>query len=137
MDNTRRDFLKLGRAMAVGAATAGALLPTGERALAADAAAPAVPVPQSTAGALRLVTFVPDGGGPPRVGAVTAAGAVVDLGAAAAAQGIRPGFDPAQMLSLIAAGPSGLETVRRLVAAAPAGGPPVSAVRLLPPIPVP
>lgn len=79
---------------------------------------------------LRLVTFIP-GGGTPRVGAVTAAGRVVDFTAAAE----RLLFDPADMVSLIAAGAEALAQARRLAAAE--GGATLDQVRLLAPVPRP
>ncbi len=84
---------------------------------------------------LRLVTFVA-GGGPPRIGAVTAAGRVVEFAAAARTLGESPLFDPADMTSLIAAGAAALAQARRL-AAAPGDGPALDAVHLLAPVPKP
>ena len=74
---------------------------------------------------LRLVTYVAADGAP-RVGAVSAAGRVVDLGDVAA-----------DMPGLIAAGADGLARVRRRVAAAGGDGPAVEEVRLLAPVPKP
>jgi 2-keto-4-pentenoate hydratase/2-oxohepta-3-ene-1,7-dioic acid hydratase in catechol pathway len=85
---------------------------------------------------LRLVTFSEGAPGSPRLGAVTAQGMVVDLGAAAKAMDMTLAFDPASMLSLIAAGPDAVAQARRCAAS---GRPhaPLDQVRLLAPIPVP
>ncbi len=140
MDSSRRDFLKLGTGAAAGALLTGSHATAPAQAQAPNAAAAsAAAVPQGTAAtALRLVTFAPDAAAPARVGAVTAAGRVVDLAAAAKARGTALPFDPTSMVSLIAAGPPALEQVRKLVAAAsPEDGSAVTAVRLLAPIPAP
>jgi len=122
--STRRDFLHL-----TAAATAvGAL--AGPAAAQAPASGPGRPIPPTGGDMLRLVTFVPESGSPPRVGAVRADGRVVDLTAVAV-----PGFDPTRMVSLIEAGPKALDAVRR--AAAAGDGPQVETVRLLAPIPAP
>jgi len=85
---------------------------------------------------LRLVTFSHGVSGPPRLGAVTAQGMVVDLGAAAKTMDMTLAFDPASMTSLIAAGPVAVVQARRCAAS---GRPhaPLERVRLLAPIPVP
>ena len=125
MDGSRRDFIKLGAAVAaVGAALA-------------QAEAQATAVKNSAAGKLRLVTFAADAHAAPRTGVVTSGGKVIDLGAAAKKHGVRLSFDPAQMLLLIAGGEHALQEVRKLAAAAGEDGPALAAVRLLPPIPKP
>ena len=93
--------------------------------------------PKGVAGPLRLVTFAPKKGGALRVGAVSAADRVVDLGAVAGRKGVRLAFDPARMLSLIESGKKGLSQVRLLVALAGDGGAPLGGVRLAAPIPEP
>jgi 2-keto-4-pentenoate hydratase/2-oxohepta-3-ene-1,7-dioic acid hydratase in catechol pathway len=127
--STRRDFLHLSAAV-----TAAGALATPAAALTPDAqtpgAGPGRPIPPAGGEALRLVTFLPDAGAAPRLGAVRADGRVVDLSRAAL-----PGFDPARMVSLIEAGPAALDAVRR--AAAAGDGPSVETVRLLAPIPAP
>lgn len=133
MENTRRDFIKLGAAVAA----AGALLPEAGAQAATVSVGAAGPVPNSAAGKLRLVTFAPDAKALPRIGVVKASGRVVDIGALAKKRGTHLAFDPAQMISLVASGERGLQEVRKLVAEAPDGGPAVSEVRLLSPIPVP
>jgi 2-keto-4-pentenoate hydratase/2-oxohepta-3-ene-1,7-dioic acid hydratase in catechol pathway len=127
MDNSRRDFLKLGAT----AAAIGALLPSAK----AEAAA-AMAVPNLGAGKLRLVTFAPEPKAAPRIGAVNKAGQVVDLAATAKKRGLRLGFDPSRMVSLIAANHRALAQAMEL-AEAGEGNAPLEAVRLLPPIPNP
>ena len=126
--STRRDFLHLTAAM-TGAMTAAGALARPAAAL-TPASGPGRPIPPAGGDALRLVTFLPDAGSTPRLGAVRADGRVVDLSRAAL-----PGFDPARMVSLIEAGPAALDAVRG--AAASGDGPPVETVRLLAPIPAP
>ncbi|MCJ2041047.1 fumarylacetoacetate hydrolase family protein [Methylobacterium sp. E-041] len=122
--STRRDFLHL-----TAAATAvGALV--GSASAQAPASGPGHPIPPPSGEALRLVTFAPDAGSTPRLGVVRSDGRVVDL-----TQVGVPGVDPAQMVSLITAGPAALDAVRR--AAAAGDGPQVETVRLLAPIPAP
>jgi 2-keto-4-pentenoate hydratase/2-oxohepta-3-ene-1,7-dioic acid hydratase in catechol pathway len=96
-----------------------------------------MPAPSGGAGALRLVTFAPDTSAEPRIGVVKASGRVVDIGAAARQQGVTLGFDPGQMVALIAAGEPALQQLRQVAAAAPDDGPEVAKVRLLAPIPNP
>ena len=126
MHNERRKFLKLGTVAAVGS-----LLDVSARAAGESVAVPAGP----GGDALRLATYRPLAGGEPRVGVVTAKGRVVDLAKAAKAAGIRLGFDPANMLSLIAAGPDALALARKCAAADP--GEALDSVRLMAPIPLP
>lgn len=130
MDNSRRDFIKLGAAAA--AIGAGALAATPQ----ADAATAIRPIPNSAADKLRLVTFAPDAKAAPRIGVVKASGHVVDIGAAAKKQGVRLAFDPSRMVSLIAANHRALKQVMELAAASDEG-PALDSVRLLPPIPHP
>jgi 2-keto-4-pentenoate hydratase/2-oxohepta-3-ene-1,7-dioic acid hydratase in catechol pathway len=129
MDNSRRDFIKLGAAVAA----VGAALPAEQ----AQATTAPGPVPNTAAGKLRLVTFAPDARAAPRVGVVTASGKVVDLGAAARKHGVRLSFDAAHMAMLIAGGERALQEVRKLAAASGDEGAPLGSVRLLPPIPRP
>ncbi|MGO8917559.1 MAG: fumarylacetoacetate hydrolase family protein [Stellaceae bacterium] len=129
MDSSRRDFIRLGAV----AAAVGAALPHSE----AQATAMTVPVKNSAAGKLRLVTFAPDTHAAPRTGMVTSSGKVIDLGQAAKKHGMRLSFDPAQMLLLIAGGERALQEVRKLAAEAGEDGPALADVRLLPPIPKP
>jgi 2-keto-4-pentenoate hydratase/2-oxohepta-3-ene-1,7-dioic acid hydratase in catechol pathway len=86
---------------------------------------------------MRLVTFVSDVLPAPRVGALTATGDIVDIGATAASLGMTLPFDAADMLSLIAAGDTALDALRRLTAAPSPSPLPQAAVRLLAPIPRP
>ncbi|MCM3877385.1 MAG: fumarylacetoacetate hydrolase family protein [Thermoanaerobaculia bacterium] len=87
--------------------------------------------------AMRLFSFVPSPGAPIRVGALSPDGRVVDLGAEARRQSVSLSFDPADMLSLIAAGKRALVEVQPLVGNSAPGGPRVEDVRLAAPIPVP
>jgi 2-keto-4-pentenoate hydratase/2-oxohepta-3-ene-1,7-dioic acid hydratase in catechol pathway len=80
---------------------------------------------------MRLVTFVPKKGAAPRVGLVRDGSQVIDLTQA----GSRPPFDPADMISLIAAGAKGLAWLRKAVKAKKSL--PLGKVRLLAPIPRP
>ena len=129
MDNSRRDFLKLGAA----AAAVGALLPEEG----AKAAPSLGPIPNSAADKLRLVTFAPEAKAAPRIGVVKASGRVVDIGAAAKKQGMRLAFDPSRMVSLIAGNDRALKQVIELAAASGEDGPALDGVKLLPPIPHP
>ena len=81
---------------------------------------------------MRFVTFVPKKGASPRVGLVRDDSQVVDLAQA----GSKPPFDPADMISLIAAGAKGLAWVRKL-AAQTKKTMSLGKVRLLAPIPRP
>ena len=123
MDESRRQFLTVGATAAMGA-------------ILTKAAAAGGPIPNSAAGALRLVTYVVNGA-PPRVGAVNAAGRVVDLAGAAKARGMALSFDPSNMVSLIAAGPFAVAQARQLMLEDAADGPLVADVQLLAPIPKP
>jgi 2-keto-4-pentenoate hydratase/2-oxohepta-3-ene-1,7-dioic acid hydratase in catechol pathway len=128
MDNTRRTFLRLSTGVAVGALVTAPAIAT-----AADIKIPATPA--SGADILRLVTFSPAAGQKPRIGAVTEAGMVVDIGAAAQEMGVTLKFDPASMISLTAAGPDGLAQARQC--ARFHSQTPVNSVHLFAPIPVP
>ncbi len=86
---------------------------------------------------LRLLSFSPKGSGTIRVGALTKTGRVVDLGAAAKKQKASLAFDPAEMISLIASGETGLAQVRALLAKAGEDGALLDDVRVAASIPVP
>jgi 2-keto-4-pentenoate hydratase/2-oxohepta-3-ene-1,7-dioic acid hydratase in catechol pathway len=130
MDNARRIFLKFGTGAAFGT------LISGSAGAAATPAAIAVPIqPGADGDALRLVTFSPAAGETPRVGVVTGQGMVVDLGEGAHAAGMTLAFDPASMISLIAAGPVAIAQARSLALSGPHKL--LNRVRLLAPIPVP
>ena len=86
---------------------------------------------------MRLFSFVSSPGKEIRVGALTPEDRVVDLGAEARRRNIPLSFDPADMLSLIAAGGKALAEAGLLVDGSPSGGPRVEDVHLLAPIPVP
>jgi 2-keto-4-pentenoate hydratase/2-oxohepta-3-ene-1,7-dioic acid hydratase in catechol pathway len=129
LDNSRRRLLKLGTGFALSSAVT----------VKAGAASAAITIPAESGprgAVLRLVTFSEGAPGSPRLGAVTAQGMVVDLGAAAKAMDMTLAFDPASMMSLIAAGPDAVAQARRCAAS---GRPhaPLDQVRLLAPIPVP
>jgi len=129
LDNSRRRLLKLGTGFALSSAVT----------VKAGAASASITIPAGSGprgAVLRLVTFSEGAPGSPRLGAVTAQGMVVDLGAAAKAMDMTLAFDPASMLSLIAAGPDAVAQARRCAAS---GRPhaPLDQVRLLAPIPVP
>ena len=86
---------------------------------------------------LRLASFAPKAGEAIRVGALSADGRLVDLGAAAKASKTKLSFDPVRMVSLIEAGAPALAQVRALLAKAPSAGPRPEDVRLFAPIPDP
>ena len=131
MSADRRLFLKLSAA-----AAASGLLPAGAEGAEAPKAVEGVPAVPG-APPLRLVSFTPKGGGPIRVGALTATDRVVDLGAAAKKQKAKLAFDPAQMLSLISSGEAGLAQVRALLAKEGDTGQTLFEVKLSAPIPNP
>jgi 2-keto-4-pentenoate hydratase/2-oxohepta-3-ene-1,7-dioic acid hydratase in catechol pathway len=131
MGTDRRDFVKIGAAAAVSN-----LLPGGARAEETMKKADEMPAALG-APPLRLVSFSPRSGGDVRVGAVTKANRIVDLGAAARKEKATLAFDPAQMLSLIASGETGLGQVRALVGKAGDAGAALEDVRLAAPIPMP
>jgi 2-keto-4-pentenoate hydratase/2-oxohepta-3-ene-1,7-dioic acid hydratase in catechol pathway len=128
MDETRRTFLKLGSGVAATAVMA-------KRAVAAQ---PDIKVPHLAGDGsptLRLATFIPSSGGAPRVGAVTDKGTIIDLRKAAQHTGARLGFNPADMVSLISAGPDAIAAARHLANAGT--GETLESVTLLAPIPNP
>ena len=86
---------------------------------------------------MKLLSFVPSPGKGIRVGALTPEGRVVDLGAEARRRSLPLSFDPADMLSLIAAGGQALAEAGSLVDGSASGGPRVEEVHLVAPIPVP
>ncbi|MEO8586234.1 MAG: fumarylacetoacetate hydrolase family protein [Acidobacteriota bacterium] len=86
---------------------------------------------------MRLLSFIPPAGAATRIGALSPEGRVVDLGAEARRRNATLSFDPADMLSLIAAGDTGLAEARSLVDAFGGDGPRVEDVHLTAPIPVP
>jgi 2-keto-4-pentenoate hydratase/2-oxohepta-3-ene-1,7-dioic acid hydratase in catechol pathway len=86
---------------------------------------------------MRLLSFVPSTGALIRVGALTHDGRVLDLGEEARRRSLSLSFDPADMLSLIAAGSKALAEVGALVDGAANGGPRVEEVHVTAPIPVP
>lgn len=105
------------------------------RAEAAPAASTMPVRPKAGGEALRLVTFR-HGSAAPRLGAVTAQGMVIDLGASASTLGMTLSFDPTSMMSLIAAGPDAIAQARRCAASGHSHTA-LEHVRLLAPIPVP
>src|SRR6202140_969420 len=129
MDNARRSFLKFGTGAAFGTLVAGSA-----GAVAAPASIAVPTQPGADGDALRLATFSPAAGEMPRVGVVTGQG-MVDLGEGARAAGMPLAFDPASMVSLIAAGPAGIAQARSLAVSGPHK--PLDRMRLLAPIPVP
>jgi 2-keto-4-pentenoate hydratase/2-oxohepta-3-ene-1,7-dioic acid hydratase in catechol pathway len=131
MRTDRREFVKLGTA-----AAASGLLPGGAEGAEMTKNAEQLPAAPGAA-PLRLLSFSPKGGGAIRVGALTRSNRVVDLGAAVRTQKAMLAFDPAEMLSLIASGETGLAQVRALVARAGESGAALDEVRLAAPIPVP
>jgi 2-keto-4-pentenoate hydratase/2-oxohepta-3-ene-1,7-dioic acid hydratase in catechol pathway len=134
MKSSRREFLKVGTTAALAAVFPGARNTKAAPAEAAQSSAP-LPAPKPATGDLRLLTFSPRSGDAPRVGALSPAGHIIDLGAAAKKSGTKLPFDPAQMLSLIAAGAPALEAVRKLLKSAPDHGPQPEEVRIFAPIP--
>lgn len=86
---------------------------------------------------LRFLSFTPKPADEVRVGALTPDGRVVDLGAEARRRSLPLSFDPADMLSLIAAGGQALAEAGSLVDGSASGGPRVEEVHLVAPIPVP
>ena len=81
---------------------------------------------------MRLVTFTPRPHGPQHVGLVRDADSIIDVKSA----GGNPPFDPADMLSVIAAGESARDWLRNLASSA-GQAIPLTAVTLLAPIPRP
>src|SRR5512142_2302222 len=130
MDESRRDFMAMSATLA-----AGAVLSAPARA----AAAPAGTAPQKLAATtdLRLATFSVRGSPDLRTGVVLDDGRVVDLGREANHRSMRLVFDPASMISLIAAGDGALRQVRALAQGAQAEHPKLDDVTLASPIPTP
>ena len=130
MDESRRDFMAIGATLA-----AGAVLSSQAKA----AAAPAGTAPQKLAATtdLRLATFSVRGSPGLRTGVVLDDGRVVDLGREAKHRSMRLVFDPASMISLIAAGDGALRQVRALAQGAQAEHPKLEEVTLASPIPMP
>ena len=83
---------------------------------------------------MRLVTFVPKKGAAPRVGLMHGGNHLIDLTQA----GSKPPFDPADMVSLIAAGAKGMAWLRKTAAKVKEKQAlPLGKVKLLAPIPRP
>ena len=91
-----------------------------------------ISVPQD--GRLRLLSYR-GAGGDPRIGAALADGSVLDIADAASAAGIKPGFDPSSMISLIESGVAGIDAVRKLAASGGRNGLTIAENQFLPPIP--
>ena len=130
MSKDRRDFLKLSAA-----AAAAGLLPGAAAGTEPARDLPGVPSAPG-AGPLRLVSFSTKGTAI-RVGALTRSDRVVDLETAAKKEKARLAFDPASMLSLIAAGEPALAQVRAILEKAGETGHRLAEVQLHAPIPVP
>ena len=88
-------------------------------------------------GGMRLFSFVRSSGNELAIGALSPEGNVIDLASEAHSRNVALSFDPADMLSLVAAGEKALAEVRSLVDGSPNHGPRVEDVHLLAPIPVP
>jgi len=86
---------------------------------------------------MRLLSVRPKRGGAARLALLLSSGQVLDIGAAAARARLRLPFDASDMVSLIAAGRSGLAALRRLAKAATGRGTALSTLRVLAPIPRP
>jgi len=86
---------------------------------------------------MRLLSFIPSPGKEIRVGALTSEDRIVDLGSEARRRNMPLSFDPADMLSLIAAGGKALAEAGSLASGSSPGGPRVEDVHLVAPIPVP
>ena len=134
MKSSRRDFLKVGTTAALAAVLPGARQSQAAAPESTKSSTP-LPAPKPATGDLRLLTFAPKAGDNPRVGALTAGGHIVDLGAAAKQGGVKLPFDPTQMLSLIVAGAPALDAVRKLLKSTPDSGPKPEEVRIFAPIP--
>ncbi|MFI5337040.1 MAG: fumarylacetoacetate hydrolase family protein, partial [Opitutales bacterium] len=94
------------------------------------------PAPPAAEG-LRLVSFAPVSGQSLRVGVIRSNGRILDVGAAARRQKVSLSFDPADMISLIAAGDAARAEIRRLLDRDSAAGPLPAEVYLAAPIPRP
>lgn len=86
---------------------------------------------------MRLLSVRPKRGGAARLALLLSSGQVLDIGAAAARARLRLPFDASDMVSLIAAGRSGLAALRRLAKSATGRGTALSTLRVLAPIPRP
>lgn len=86
---------------------------------------------------MRLITFMHHGGGTPRLGALIAENRIVDLALEARERGATLPFDAHDMVSLIAAGETGLAAVRDLVHGRRSMPLALDSLRLLAPIPRP
>jgi len=86
---------------------------------------------------MRLLTFRPRRGGTPRVGVLLGDSQVIDVGDAARRARQPLPFDAADMLSLIGSGKAGLAALRKLVRGYSGKPSPLTAVRLMAPIPRP
>lgn len=125
MEPSRRGFMKT----VAGAAAAAPILASATTASVAQTATAGEP--------FRLMSFSLKGSDATRIGVVPADGAIVDLVAEAARQGAALSFNPADMVSLIAAGEQGLEEARKLVGGAGATRLALADIRHLAPIPNP
>ncbi len=83
---------------------------------------------------MRLLTFVPRPGEPPRLGVVLSGGGILDLGEEARRRGATLPFDAGDMISLIAAGGAGLASVRDLAASPRSAALAQESVRLRAPV---
>ena len=124
METSRRNFILT----MAGAATAPMLV-----------AANAIPAnAQAAAGdGLKLMSFAFKDSPAPRVGAVQADGSIIDLAAEAAKRGATLGFDPGNMISLIAAGDKGVAQARDLAKDPKSAALQLADIRHLAPIPNP
>ena len=86
---------------------------------------------------MRLLTFRPRRGGPPRIGMLLDEESVLDVGAAAKRARLRLPFDAGDMLSLIGSGRAGLAALRKLARSAAGTGAPLRTLRVLAPLPRP
>ncbi|MGE5089940.1 MAG: fumarylacetoacetate hydrolase family protein [Candidatus Levyibacteriota bacterium] len=130
MDESRRDFIAMGATLAAGAVLSGQA-----RAAEAPGTSPTQNLVATTD--LRLATFSVPGDPALRTGAVLDDGRIVDLGREARARGMRLSFDPASMISLIAAGDAALKEVRALTQGVQGEHPKIAGVSFASPIPVP
>jgi 2-keto-4-pentenoate hydratase/2-oxohepta-3-ene-1,7-dioic acid hydratase in catechol pathway len=86
---------------------------------------------------MRLLTFAPSAAERPRLGALLPDGAVLDLADEARARAGALPFDPADMISLVAAGDAALAALRGWLAAPRSAPRALAGLRLLAPIPHP
>lgn len=129
MDESRRDFIAMGATLAAGAVLSG-------QAQAADAAGETARQNLVATTDLRLATFSMAGAPALRTGVVLNDGRVIDLGREAKRRGMKLAFDPASMISLIAAGDAALKQVRALAEGAKGEHPRLADVHFASPIPV-